>query len=97
MKKTSCTTICEICQVEKIVCYYRKLSFFSFFHFFLRNLVVFVVPSFFENLFNILFDTVRVKNKLYVFQNKNATKSKQNSNKIMILFDQNFDFVAFLF
>jgi hypothetical protein len=28
--------------------------------------------------------------------NKNATKSKQNSNKIMILFDQNFDFVAVL-
>jgi len=49
--------------------------------------------------------TVRVKNKLYVFQNKIATKSKQNKtatkskqkrNKIMILFDQNFDFVVFL-
>jgi hypothetical protein len=33
---------------------------------------------------------------LDVFQNKIATKSKQNSNKIMILFDQNFDFVAIL-
>jgi len=33
--------------------------------------------------------TVRVKNKLYVFQNKIATKSKQNSNKIKTKQQQN--------
>jgi len=37
--------------------------------------------------------TVRVKNKLYIFQNKTATKSKQNSNKIKTKQQQNHDLV----
>jgi len=36
-----------------------------------------------------LLPTVRVKNKLYIFQNKIATKSKQNSNKIKTKTQQN--------
>jgi len=58
-----------------------------------------IFSHFFQNNTNlILCATVRVKNKLYVFQNKIATKSKQNSNKIKTK-TQNFcfDFVAVLF
>jgi len=40
--------------------------------------------------------TVRVKNKLYVFQNKIATKSKQNSNKIKTKQQQNQNKNAFV-
>jgi len=36
------------------------------------------------------------KTKSQQNQNKTATKSKQKRNKIMIVFDQNFDFVAVL-